>query len=72
MTVFNLTPVLTQALGQNQQFQLAVFTTTSFEGRILPSNEIKAHQWIAPSVIGALRTTTRLDSVLQAAFALSR
>ncbi|WDR05122.1 NUDIX domain-containing protein [Devosia rhodophyticola] len=72
LTVFDLTPVMTQALGQNEQFQLAIFTTTTFEGQILPSSEIKAHQWIAPNVIGALRTTARLDFVLETAFALSR
>lgn len=70
LTVFALQPVMTQALGQDEQFQLAIFATTSFEGQIFASNEVKAFQWIAPNVIGALRTTSRLDLVLERAFAL--
>ena len=70
LIVFGLQPVLTQALGQDKQFQLAVFATMTFEGDITPSDEIKAHQWVSPNVLGALRTTARLDVVLDRAFAL--
>ncbi|MEO5805820.1 NUDIX domain-containing protein [Devosia sp.] len=70
LAVYSLKPVLTQSLGQDKKFQLAVFASMAFEGEIVPSEEIKAHQWIAPNVIGALRTTSRLDVVLERAFAL--
>ncbi len=70
LVVSDLQPVLTQALGQNQQFLLAVFASTNFEGEIVASTEVKAWQWLRPDAIGGLRTTSRLDQVLQRAFAL--
>jgi len=70
LTVFALRHVLTQALGQDQAFKLAVFATQGFEGEIVPSDEIAAYQWIAPDAMGGLRTTSRLDDVLGRAFAL--
>ncbi len=70
LVVSGLQPVLTQALGQNQQFLLAVFASTNFEGEIVASTEVKAWQWLRAGAIGGLRTTARLDQVLQRAFAL--
>ena len=70
LAVFALKPVITQSLGQDKMFKLAVFASTTFEGEIVPSDEIKAWQWLAPNAMGGLRTTSRLDVVLERAFAL--
>jgi 8-oxo-dGTP diphosphatase len=65
----NLRHVLTQNLGRDGQYQLAVFATRDFSGQIRPSDEIADHRWTDPATLPALRTTSRLDDVLAQAFA---
>jgi ADP-ribose pyrophosphatase YjhB (NUDIX family) len=70
LTVHGLHPVLEQWLGKDKAFRLAVFATQGFEGEIVPSDEIGDHRWVDPGQLSSLRTTTRLDDVLDRAFAL--
>lgn len=62
--------VLTQALGRDGAFRLAVFVTRDFSGQIRASDEIADHKWVDPTALIAFRTTTRLDDVLARAFAV--
>ena len=70
LVVRNPQLVMVQSLGQDGKYLLAVFATRDFSGTIRPSNEIADHQWLAPSALLALRTTSRLDDVLARAFAV--
>ena len=70
LTIRNPRPVMVQALGKDQAFLLAVFTTRDFSGQLRASDEVSDHQWVDPSAIIALRTTSRLDDVLARAFAV--
>lgn len=70
LTIRNPRPVLTQALGKDGTFMLAVFATRNFSGQIRPSDEVSDHKWMDPSALPALRTTSRLDDVLARAFAV--
>ena len=70
LTIRNPKPVMVQALGQDQAFLLAVFATRDFSGQLRASDEVADHQWIHPSALIALRTTSRLDDVLARAFAV--
>ena len=69
LAIRNLRPVIVQSLGRGGEFRLAVFATTDFSGFIRPSDEVAGHQWIDPAALPALRTTSRLDDVLEKAFA---
>jgi len=68
LSVFDLRPVLT--MGVAGKFQLQVFATKRFAGEIVPSPEIAAHAWVAPSVIAELPTTPGLADVLAHALAV--
>ena len=70
LTIRNPRPVMVQALGKDQAFLLAVFATRDFSGQLRVSDEVSDHQWVDPSAIIALRTTSRLDDVLARAFAV--
>jgi 8-oxo-dGTP diphosphatase len=70
LTVYGLHPVLVQTLGKDKLFRLAVFATKGFEGEIVPSDEIADHRWVDVGQLAGLRTTSRLDDVLDRAFAL--
>ena len=70
LTIRNPRPVMVQALGKDQAFLLAVFATRDFSGQLRASDEVSDHQWVDPSAIIALRTTSRLDDVLARAFAV--
>lgn len=70
LRVFALRPVLTQTLGRDGRFRLAVFASEAFEGDVFPSNEIADHRWLPPAAIDGLRTTAGLDQVLSRAFSL--
>ena len=70
LAVRNLRPVLTQNLGRDGQFRLAVFVTRDFAGQMRPSHEIADVKWMDPIALPALRTTSRLDDVLAKAFAV--
>lgn len=72
LIVTGLKPVIVQALGKDRSFRLAVFASTTFSGDITPSDEIRDHCWMAPADLGRLRTTSRLDLVLETAFAVCR
>jgi 8-oxo-dGTP diphosphatase len=60
--------VMTQHLGQNEAYRLAVFTTVDFAGVITPSDEITDHKWADPGMMLALRTTAGLNGVIQECF----
>ncbi len=68
LTVRNPRHVMTQALGRDGTYRLAVFTTTDYEGVIKPSDEISDHKWVDPGMLIALRTTSRLDDVIKECF----
>ena len=70
VTIRNPRPVLVQPLGRDGGFRLAVFATTDFTGKIVPSDEIADHKWVEPSALISFRTTSRLDDVLARAFAV--
>lgn len=70
VTIRNPRPVMMQALGQDQAFLLAVFVTTDFTGKVVPSDEVADHKWVEPSALISFRTTSRLDDVLARAFAV--
>lgn len=68
LTVRNPRHVMTQALGRDGTYRLAVFTTTDYVGTIKPSDEISDHKWVDPGMLIALRTTSRLDDVIKECF----
>ncbi|RUT31126.1 NUDIX domain-containing protein [Arsenicitalea aurantiaca] len=71
LRAFALRQVMVQSLeSRSGSWRLAVFATEGFEGEIVPSTEIAAWQWVRPEALGALRTTSRLDLVLERAFGL--
>lgn len=70
VTIRNPRHVLTQSLGRDGSYRLAVFATTDFSGRIVPSDEIADHKWVDPAAIIAMRTTSRLEEVIAQAFAV--
>lgn len=68
ITVRNPRQVMTQELGRDGAFRLAVFTSTDFSGTIRPSDEVAGHMWAEPGMLIALRTTTRLEDVIRECF----
>lgn len=70
VAIRNPRAVMVQNLGREGAFRLAVFVTTDFTGRIVPSDEIADHKWVDPSALISFRTTSRLDDVLAKAFAV--
>tara|TARA_R110002124_G_scaffold85148_1_gene221064 strand:- start:1032 stop:1475 length:444 start_codon:yes stop_codon:yes gene_type:complete len=70
VTIRNPRLVMTQSLGRDLAFRLAVFVTPDFTGRITASDEIADHKWVEPSALISFRTTSRLDDVLAKAFAV--
>ena len=70
VSIRNPRPVMVQALGQDLAFRLAVFVTTNFTGKVVPSDEVSDHKWVDPTALISFRTTSRLDDVLAKAFAV--
>ena len=70
ITIRNPRPVMVQNLGRDGSFRLAVFATTDFTGKVIPSDEVADHKWVEPSALISFRTTSRLDDVLARAFAV--
>lgn len=70
LVIRNPRPVMVQSLGRDEAFRLAVFVTRDFSGQLRASDEVADHQWMAPTALIALRTTSRLDDVLARAFAV--
>jgi 8-oxo-dGTP diphosphatase len=68
LTIRNPRHALTQALGRDGTYRLAVFATSDFSGVIRPSDEISDHKWADPGMLMALRTTSRLDDVIKECF----
>jgi 8-oxo-dGTP diphosphatase len=68
LAVRNLRHVMTQSVGREGSYRIAVFTTTDFSGVIRPSDEISDHKWVDPGMLIALRTTSRLDDVIRECF----
>jgi 8-oxo-dGTP diphosphatase len=68
ITVRNPRLALTQNLGRDGTYRLAVFVSTDFSGVLRASDEITAHMWADPGMIPALRTTSRLDDVIRECF----
>ncbi len=68
LTVRNPRHVMTQELGRDGTYRLAVFTTTDYVGTVKPSSEILDHNWADPGMLLALRTTSRLDDVIKECF----
>lgn len=68
LTVRNPRHVITQSLGRDGAYRLAVFTTTDYVGTVKPSSEIADHKWVDPGMLIALRTTSRLDDVIKECF----
>ena len=63
-------PVMQQALGRDLAFQLQVFVTGDFTGKVTPSDEVADYKWVDPTALISFRTTSRLDDVLARAFAV--
>ncbi|MBE7733784.1 NUDIX hydrolase [Devosia faecipullorum] len=68
LLVRNPRHVMTQSLGRDGTYRLAVFTTTDYSGTIRPSEEIADYKWADPGMLLALRTTSRLDDVIRECF----
>lgn len=68
LTVRSPRHVMTQSLGRDGTYRLAVFTTTDYVGTVKPSNEVVDHKWVDPGMLIALRTTSRLDDVIKECF----
>lgn len=68
LTIRNPRHAMTQSLGRDGTYRLAVFATTDFSGFIRPSEEISDHKWADPGMLPALRTTSRLDDVIRECF----
>ncbi len=68
LTVRNPRHVMTQELGRDGTYRLAVFTTTDYVGTVRPSDEISDYKWAEPGMLLALRTTSRLDDVIRECF----
>ncbi|SMQ60064.1 NUDIX domain-containing protein [Devosia lucknowensis] len=68
LTVRNPRHAITQELGRDGTYRLAVFTTTDYVGTIRPSNEVTDFKWADPGMLLALRTTSRLDDVIRECF----
>jgi 8-oxo-dGTP diphosphatase len=70
LTIRNPQPVLTQSLGRDGEYRLAVFATRDFSGVLRASDEVADHKWVDPRALVSFRTTSRLDDVLAKAFAV--
>ncbi|HEY4201118.1 MAG TPA: NUDIX domain-containing protein [Devosiaceae bacterium] len=57
-----------QSLGDT--WRLAVFASTAFSGTITPSDEIADWRFVAPGDANELRTTSKLDLLMERALAL--
>ena len=68
LVVRNPRLAITQELGRDGTYRLAVFTTTDYVGSIRPSDEVTDYKWADPGMLIALRTTSRLDDVIKACF----
>lgn len=68
LAIRNPRHALTQSLGRDGTYRLAVFATADFSGVIHPSNEIAGHTWADPGMLPALRTTSHLDDVIRQCF----
>lgn len=68
VTIRNPRHVMTQSLGRDGTYRLAVFVTTDFSGVMKPSSEISDLKWADPGMMIALRTTSRLDEVIKECF----
>lgn len=68
LAIRNPRHVMTQSLGRDGAYRLAVFTTTDFSGTVRPSDEIGDYKWADPGMLVALRTTSRLDEVVRECF----
>lgn len=68
VTIRNPRHALTQSLGRDGTYRLAVFATTDFSGALRPSDEIAGFKWTEPGALPALRTTSRLDDVIRECF----
>ncbi|WIY53540.1 NUDIX domain-containing protein [Devosia sp. YIM 151766] len=70
LVIRNPRHALTQELGRDGTYRLAVFATTDFSGTIRPSDEVADYKWADPGMLPALRTTSRLDDVIGECFKL--
>ena len=68
LAVEGLRPLARLVLGGERKFRLQVFATGTFEGEIVPSDEIAAWRWIRRGEERALPTTPHLGEVLELAF----
>lgn len=68
LAIRNPRHALTQSLGRDGTYRLAVFATTDFSGTVRPSDEISDFKWADPGMLIALRTTSRLDDVVRECF----
>ena len=68
LTIRNPRHAMTQELGRDGSYRLAIFTTTDFTGAITPSNEVADHLWVDPAALISFRTTSRLDDVIRDCF----
>jgi len=71
LAVTDLHPVMVQSLASAKgEWHLAVFASKVFSGEIKPSDEIEDHRWVRLDELENVRTTSRLDNVLEQAFAV--
>ena len=68
LSIYALRPVMRLTIGETRQYRLAVFATEAMEGKIVPSDEIAAHRWIRPEMLGVLKVTPHLPEVLERSF----
>jgi mutator protein MutT len=71
LAVYGLKPLGVLRLGPQGSHHLAVFTTQTFEGEIVPDpSEVRAWKWVKAHQIGQLNTTLDLNEVVARAFRL--
>lgn len=70
ITPRNLVLILIESIrgGVGENWRLAMFATTDFEGTIIPSEEISDHRWMRLDEVARIPTTPGLDTRLDLAF----
>jgi len=68
---YGLRPIVTRQLDSaSGSWTLAVFATEAMEGEIAVSDEIADWRWVTAAEAAGMRTTERLNDVLERAFRL--
>jgi 8-oxo-dGTP diphosphatase len=70
LTVEALQHATTISVHANPTFELKVFTTKAFSGRIEPNGEVAEWRWASLPDLAGLRTTPDLEAVVRASLAV--